>query len=663
MSISNAGNTEGQPERSEWRRVAVLLIHPSNYDHATGGEGIGAFVQTYRYGVIPSNSLRVLESLTEEALRRPPFTGLPTEVHVFEDSVRRQQRAFRKLLRRFPEEGTLLVVGLVGVQSNQFPRAQCLIEEARTRGAICVAGGPHITAGINTALYGISTIDPFRPGVPSPHRMPPEIQQLLDTPGVVVFHGDADCEDSWHGVLVDIFEGKQKNYYEAGLAEDLDEPGNIYTNDQLNDFVTPVAPVDTERGCPYKCKFCAAIQAHGRRMRCRDPHRLVDWVRRQCESHGGKVAVLFASDNLARNPRWRELLSGLKALREEGCNFSLWAEADVLCNSGPNAGFLEQFAAAGGHALFFGIESLDPENLRAAGKKQNMVEDLSEFFRQCRRHGIAPEGGYIVGLPHDTPESIVRSAEQLARMGLARAWFFISTLIPGSQDWAEAHAAGRPISPDLNDYDSTRPVSVHERMSESEWLSAYDGAVRTFYSVRNMIRILVNYPDSKHRWRLIKGFLWCRWAHLTERSHPMIAGFLRCRPWGERRPGQAPISRLAYLRSEAWRYLRYAACGVREFYLFQQVILETEWHLRHGNRPALDSEPHTLAEWLRGTFGGPMRRKWLNEFWILYGRQKWRLLNPLSLGWHLKALLLALSEAVYTFRFLGKFGQGLRRSK
>ncbi len=642
------------------RRLVVALIHPSNYDHQKRG-AMGSFVQTYRLGVIPSNTLRVMQSLTLDAFSQEPFDNVRTEVHIFEDSIRGQQRAFRRLLRKFPQRDAQLVVGLVAVQSNQFPRALDLIDYAKRHGAISVIGGPHVTASINTDFYGISAIDPLRAGVSCANTMPPEIQHLIDDPDVVVFHGDADNNGAWHGVLSDIFAGRPKPYYEAGLANELTAPGCLYDSAYLDDYVTPVAAVDTERGCPFKCKFCAAIQAHGRTVRCRPSPGIVDWIRRQCESYGKPITVLFASDNLARNPHWRQLLKGLQDLLAQGYDFTIWAEADVRCNSGPNRGFLEEYAKAGGQGLFLGIESMNPDNIVEAGKKQNAVDELPAFFAECRRHGIAPEGGYIIGFEHDTPQSIARDVTTLAEAGLARAWFFVKTLLPGSEDWAEARRDGKTVSDDLNDFDSTVVGYEHEHMTCEEWQHAYDTAIRTFYSSRSMVSILSTYQDALQRWRLIKGFMWCRWAYLTEKSHPMIAGFYRYRPFGERRPRQKSLSFGRYMLGETWRHLRYVGHLFREFYIFQQVILETECRLRFDDmRARLESEPKNLYDWFERTFRAPMRRAWLNGFWVKYGSQKWRLLNPFSsFRWHINMVPHAMTEVVYTMRFLRIFIRGV----
>ncbi len=649
------------------RRLVVALVHPSNYDHADlcGGS---SYVQTYARGVIPCNTLRVLQSLTHDALRDPQYADMQTEVAIFEDSIRSQQRAFHRLLSRFPSEDTLLVVGMVGVQSNQFPRGLDLCRRALKHGATVVWGGPHITASINTSLKGISTIDPMRPGVPSPHRMPPEIQQLLETPGVVVFHGDADSDNAWAHVLQDIVAGRARNYHEAGLAQDIAEPGGVYDAAYLRAFASPVAAIDTERGCPFKCKFCAAIQAHGRTVRSRDPHAVVDWVRRQCESFGGRITILFASDNLARSPHWRELLAGLKQLREKGYQFNIWAEADVLCNSGPNRGFFEAYAAAGGQGLFFGIESMNKKNIAAAGKKQNVIGQLPQLFAECQAHGIAPEGGYIIGFEHDSPESIAEDVRNLSRAGMARASFFMKTLLPGSEDWADAEANGVAVNPDLNTYDSTVANYAHENMTNEQWTRAYQLAVRTFYGTENMIETLTRYKDATRRWRLVKAFLWYRWAYVVEKSHPMIAGLYRHRPFSERRPGYSHNSRLRHLAGEAWRHLRYFGILLREYYVFQHVILESEFRVTHDQMSDrlgrgmkdLSGRVRTANDWMHRTFRSPMRRDWLNDFWIRYASLKWRLLNPLCAWWHLKVVPFAISECVYALRFNALFMKGMR---
>jgi hypothetical protein len=205
-------------------------------------------------------------------------------------------------------------------------------------------------------------------------------------------------------------------------------------------------------------------------------------------------------------------------------------------------------------------------------------------------------------------------------------------------------------------------------MTTEEWSHAYKLAARTFYGPENMIATLTRYEDAAARWRLVKAFLWYRWAYVVEQSHPMIAGFYRHRPFTERRPGYSHNSRLRHLAGEAWRHLRYLGVMVREYYVFQHVILESEFRITQGQMSDrvgrgmkdLSGRVRTLNDWRRRTFHSPMRRDWLNDFWIRYGQQKWRLLSPTGAWWHLKLPPFLIAEFVYSLRFAAMFRKGMR---
>jgi hypothetical protein len=252
---------------------------------------------------------------------------------------------------------------------------------------------------------------------------------------------------------------------------------------------------------------------------------------------------------------------------------------------------------------------------------------------------------------------------------MSRASFFIKTLLPGSQDWVEAMMAGHPMSPDLNNYDSTVVSYQHEQMTDEDWTRAYNQAVRQFYSMDNMVNTLISYEDSSARWRLIKAFLWYRWAYLVEKSHPMTAGLYRHRPFAERRPGHSQAALPQHVISEIWRHTRYLALFLREYYIFQNVILEAEFRVRREEMSGrfgkhmqdLTGHVHGLGDWIERTFRLPMRRAWLNDFWKRYASHKWQLLSPAGAWWHLKMVPFALAEIVYTLRFARFFLRGLHR--
>jgi hypothetical protein len=630
------------------RRLVVVLIRPTSYDD-------DGFPQRYARGVLPSNSLAALHALTEEAARSLLPPGVPREVHVLEDGVARHARRLERLLARFPEAGTRLVVGLVGVQTAQFPRACDLARRWRAVGATCVIGGFHVSGSLTTMLYGID--DPSRPDVPSPHAMPPEVRALMEE-GVVVFHGEAEAV--WPRALADVLAGTPRPLYRGGRPPLEGAPLPDFPRGYFErSFVTRMGTMDTGRGCPFVCTFCTVINVQGRTARYRDPRAVLARVRELCEREG-KADFFVTDDNFARNPRWEEILDGLIALRAEGRRISFMVEADLACHRIPR--FLDKLAAAGCSQVFMGVESVNPANLRDSNKRQNKPEAYAALWRLCHERGLRVHAAYIVGFPHDTPESVARDVDTLRDLGADQASFFMLTPLPGSEDHARAVAAGTAMDADLSTYDSFHAVVDHPRMTRREWTEAYRAAWRRFYRPENMLRALRRCGTREARLDLLRNFVWYRWSALTEGTHPMIAGFYRLRPYRDRRPSAPPLRYRRFLGQEVLRHLRYVRRAIVEFYVFQYVVLEAELGpALERTRRDLGARIHGLGDWVRRTFGRTPSRRWLNGFWTDYARRRWHLLvNPVAYRWHLWALPHAIAEVVYTVRFAARLPRLVR---
>src|ERR1041384_3295222 len=97
------------------RRFQLILIKPSHYDDD------GYVVQWLR-STMPSNSLAAIYSLAKGAAERKLLgADLPIDVTAMDETNMRVRP--RALARRIAKNGGLGLVGIVGVQSNEFPRA------------------------------------------------------------------------------------------------------------------------------------------------------------------------------------------------------------------------------------------------------------------------------------------------------------------------------------------------------------------------------------------------------------------------------------------------------------------------------------------------------------------------------------------------------------
>lgn len=613
-------------------RLAVLLIKPTTYDDR-------GFPLRFWKSVLPSNSLATMYSLTAQALESGHVPVDDWIVDAYDDAVW-SQRVTRPeaLVAKHLDGRTRVVVGMVGVQTNQFPRAVDLARRFRNAGAEVVFGGFHVSGSIGTLYDGIASMDYRRRDVPSPKQMPPEIERLWDN-GIVVCHGEA--EGVWPQILSDILRGEHKLLYRGGRPDLQTAPMPEYPPEYFRGFFTKMFTFDSGRGCPFACKFCSIINVQGRTMRHRDPQHVVDMVKALSE-RDGQAGFFITDDNFARNPHWEEILDGFIELRRQGHEITFMIEADLASYRIKN--FIPKLAQAGCSQVFLGMESVNQDTLKDEGKGQNQVKNYARLCEDLHDHGIGVHVGYIIGFPRDTRESILRDLETVKDIGVDQASFFILTPIPGSEDHVRAFTEGIPMDPDFNNYDSFHAVMDHPHMTRDELRDMMFTSFREFYRSRQLIAALRRtHPDNY--WGMFRNFLWYRNAALGEGTHPMMAGFWSKRTRADMRPGHHESPARFAAREFVFR-LKYTGHLFREFYIFQHVYFESRW--RDELSAGISGHIQRARGWWRHLWRRPSRT-WLNDFWIRYGQQKWRLLwKP---HWHLRMIPYAAVEVVYTLYF------------
>ena len=546
QSLATGVVPAGVPAPPGVRKLTVLLVKPSKYDE----EG---FVVRYVRGVLPSNTLAALASLTDDVAGRGDLGPIGVEAVLLDDGVQRVD--VDALARRYLRPHVRAVVALCGVQTNQFPRAADLARRFRTAGLSVMMGGFHVSGSLATA-GGI---------------MPPECRSLLDD-GITLVKGEVEA--CWGDLLRDALHGALRGFYEVKTPPDLSRASVPFVDPKLlRRYAYPfMGTIDAGRGCPYRCTFCTIINVQGREMRYRQPDVILDRIRRNAGS--GIDYYFFTDDNFARNPAWEPVLDGLIELRRtDRIDFQFMMQVDVLAYRIP--GFVAKAAEAGCTQVFIGMETLNQDNLAAAGKRQNRVEDYRAMIDAWHEHGIACHVGYIIGFPHDTPASVDEEVRRLRdEIQVDQASFFILTPIPGSEDHRDLARKGAWIDEDYNRFDSFQPVTIHPRMTAAEWLGTYRSAWRDFYSIDGMKSILSR-ANVRTYWGLFKNFAWYRYALLVEETHPMICGFFRLKTRADRRPGHAVEPRWRHAARRVRETVEWARRMRSLYFELQEVWLAT----------------------------------------------------------------------------------------
>jgi Radical SAM superfamily len=506
------------------RRFVVELIKPSHYDDD------GYVIQWVR-SWIPSNSLACLYAITREvAERRALGADVAIETHAYDEC--HTVIPMRRIIRRIKAADGGLVC-LVGVQSNQFPRAMDIARQFRTAGIQVAVGGFHVS--------GCLAMLP---------ELPPDIAAARDL-GVALFAGEA--EGRLAAVFADALAGRLKPIY--NYMNDL--PG-------LQQQVTPFLPIDiirgysesqgafdAGRGCPFQCSFCTIINVQGRKSRWRDADDVEQLVRANIAQ--GVHRFFITDDNFARNRNWEAIFDRLIDMREkEGLTLNFLIQVDTLCHRIPK--FIEKAARAGCVRVFIGLENINPDNLAAAKKKQNRVHEYRQLFLEWRKHRVITYAGYILGFPNDTPERVARDIATVQReLPVDLLEFFILTPLPGSADHKQLYTDGAWMDPDMNKYDLEHVTAHHQVMTDAEWQLVYRRAFDLYYSPEHIERMFRRAKASGIKpVRLVNHVLQFYFTFKQEKVHPLQGGFLRRKIRRTRRSGLPRENPLFFYPRRAW---------------------------------------------------------------------------------------------------------------
>jgi hypothetical protein len=451
------------PVPQSQRRFRLVLIKPSHYDSD------GYVIQWIRSS-IPSNSLASVYALASDAAQRHALgSDVAIDISAMDETNTRVR--IKDIVAQFKKHDGFGMVGLVGVQSNQFPRSLDIARPLRAAGIPVVIGGFHVSGCI---------------------AMLPELQTDLKVAldmGCSLFAGEAE-EGRLDKVMQDAAAGRLEPIYNymADLPALESTPTPFLPAANLKRTANHYASFDAGRGCPYQCSFCTIINVQGRKSRRRTPDDIEHLLRQHLAQ--GFHWFFVTDDNFARNKDWEPIFDRIIQLREgEGLNIKMIIQVDTLCHKIPN--FIEKAARAGVKKVFLGLENINPANLIAAKKRQNKITEYRTMILAWKQAKVITYAGYILGFPADTPESIRQDIEIIKKeLPLDILEFFCLTPLPGSEDHKTLDAKGIWMDPDMNKYDLEQVVTGHAQMSKEEWEGIYRTAWDIYYTPEHMQTIL-----------------------------------------------------------------------------------------------------------------------------------------------------------------------------
>ena len=437
-----------------YRRFRVVLIKPSHYDDD------GYVIRWFR-SPMPANSLATVYALLDDCAQRK-MLGPDIDIEITAIDETNTRVRIDRIIADMRDNGNFGFVGLVGVQSNQYPRSLHIAKPLRAAGIPVVIGGFHVSGML--AMFPTVMDD---------------LQEALDM-GITLFAGEA--EGRMDEVVRDAAAGALKPIY--NYISDLPA---------LEDAVTPFLPGNSVRKTignvhDLRCRARLSVpmlvlhhhQRAGAQIAAPRPDDVERILRKNYEH--GIDRFFITDDNFARNKDWEPILDRIIKLREQdGMDVRFLIQVDTMCHKIPN--FVAKAKRAGVTRIFIGLENINPDNLLAAKKRQNKITEYRDMLLAWKAVGIWTYAGYILGFPNDTPESARRDIEIIKKeLPLDVLEFFFLTPLPGSEDHKALWSKGAPLDPDLNKYDLEHALTPHPNMSKAEWERLYRDAWAIYYT-------------------------------------------------------------------------------------------------------------------------------------------------------------------------------------
>ena len=262
-------------------------------------------------------------------------------------------------------------------------------------------------------------------------------------PDEAIEHADAivigEAEETWPQVIEDARQGRLKRMYRPTRPWKLAE-SPIPRFDLLDPAKYNRITVQTSRGCPWKCDFCASSILIAPRYQTKPVERVVEEIRR-IKSIWSRPFIEFADDNtFVHQAHSKELMRGL--IPEK---IRFFTETDISFGEDPE--LISLARDAGCRQVLIGLESpttlgLDGMELRSNWKLKQQDRYL-EAIQRIQSAGITVNGCFILGLDGQTPEVFDRILEFVRQSGLYEVQVTLQTPFPGTPLYQRLREEGR----------------------------------------------------------------------------------------------------------------------------------------------------------------------------------------------------------------------------
>jgi hopanoid C-2 methylase len=297
----------------------------------------------------------------------------------------------------------------------------------------------------------------------------------------------------------------------ARLARDTSRPAaqvvfTTKTRVDMSDFPIPryelaevakymLGSLQYSSGCPYQCEFCDIPGLYGRNPRLKTPQQIIAELDKMREC-GIADTVYFVDDNFIGNRKAAlDLLPHLiEWQKKNGYVTKLACEATLNIAKRPE--ILEKMREAAFVTIFCGIESPDPDALKAMQKDHNMMVGILDGVRTINSYGMEVVSGIILGLDTDKPGTVDALIDFIDESKIPLLTINLLQALPKTPLWDRLERTNRLI------HDDGRDSNVQFLMPYDEVVSAWKRCMERAYEPSRLMSRYLHQCEYTHKNRL-----------------------------------------------------------------------------------------------------------------------------------------------------------------
>jgi anaerobic magnesium-protoporphyrin IX monomethyl ester cyclase len=392
----------------------ILLINPS-YEPSYGGTKVGIINPIH-----PTLGLATIAAVARERGHNVEVLDMCWQPYDY-NSVRDRVRKFQ------PD-----IVGITATTPlmNQVRDITVLIKDISQNISI-VAGGPHVSA------------------------LPAESirESLLDA----VCVGEADysfanyCDSSNPADVKGLYyrDGEDiKSTAPQELVNNLDDlplpawdlynPSDYKNLSRILYRSPPVTILEFSRGCVFKCDFCASKLTMGLGYRKKSPERCAEEVK--FIQRLGFREFTLADDIFTSDQKWATEVSKALIRADTGME---WTCHNGIRVESADIEMFKTMRKAGCYRVNFGFETGNDEILKKFGKGGKATVKQGQIaVQKARKAGLDTSGAMLLGISHDTEESMTDTIEYARKLPLDMMKFGVTIAFPGTPMFQEYASQG-----------------------------------------------------------------------------------------------------------------------------------------------------------------------------------------------------------------------------